>query len=374
MLDEAEQIYNQAEGIEPELEDSSYMITEPFDPNLIRIRTERISLDGVISRLRHNEIDLAPSFQRMGGIWKDVAQSRLIESLLIRIPLPAFYMDATNEDQWQVIDGLQRLTALKRFVIDNTLKLRGLEFLKLSGQSYDDLDRGLQRRINETQITLYLVEQGTPDKVKFNIFKRINTGGVPLSGQEIRHALYQGPATDFLRILAASDEFKRATNNSVSPMRMADRECVLRFLSFAMISYQEYGRSEDLDSFLIDRMTSLNQMSGEQRTVLDSRFKKAMNRAYGVFAEKAFRKQFKSGRVGPVSKALLEAWSVNLERLSDDEANVVTRRKGQLTKKFIGLLEDPAFDRAISYSTGNYGGVQYRFSSIERIIGEVLND
>jgi len=115
-------------------------------------------------------------------------------------------------------------------------------------------------------------------------------------------------------------------------------------------------------------------MSGEQRTVLDSRFKKAMNRAYGVFAEKAFRKQFKSGRVGPVSKALLEAWSVNLERLSDDEANVVTRRKGQLTKKFIGLLEDPAFDRAISYSTGNYGGVQYRFSSIERIIGEVLND
>jgi type I restriction-modification system DNA methylase subunit len=374
MLDEAEQIYNQAEGVEPEQEDTNYMITEPFDPNLIRIRTERISLDGVISRLQHNEIDLAPAFQRMGGIWKDVAQSRLIESLLIRIPLPAFYMDATNEDQWQVIDGLQRLTALKRFVIDNTLKLRGLEFLKLNGQSFNDLDRSLQRRINETQVTLYLVEQGTPDKVKFNIFKRINTGGIPLSGQEIRHALYQGPVTDFLRVLAASDEFKRATNNSVSPMRMADRECVLRFLSFAMIPYQEYGRSEDLDSFLIDRMISLNQMSSEQRTVLDNRFKKAMNRAYSVFAEKAFRKQFKSGRVGPVSKALFEAWSVNLERLSDDEANVVTRRKGRLNNKFIELLADPNFDRAISYSTGNYGGVQYRFSSIERIIGEVLND
>lgn len=374
LLDEAEQIYNQAEGVEPEQEDTNYMITEPFDPNLIRIRTERISLDGVISRLRHNEIDLAPAFQRMGGIWKEVAQSRLIESLLIRIPLPAFYMDATNEDQWQVIDGLQRLTALKRFVIDNTLKLRGLEFLKLNGQSYDNLDRNLQRRINETQVTLYLVEKGTPDKVKFNIFKRINTGGIPLSGQEIRHALYQGPVTDFLRVLAASDEFKRATNNSVSPMRMADRECVLRFLSFAMIPYQEYGRSEDLDSFLIDRMISLNQMSSEQRAALDNRFKKAMNRAYSVFAEKAFRKQFKSGRVGPVSKSLFEAWSVNLERLSDDEANVVTRRKGRLNNKFIELLADPNFDRAISYSTGNYGGVQYRFSSIERIIGEVLND
>lgn len=374
MLDGAEEIYNRAEGVEPEQEDTSYMITEPFDPNLIRIRTERISLDGVISRLRHDEIDLAPAFQRMGGIWKDVAQSRLIESLLIRIPLPAFYMDATNEDRWQVIDGLQRLTALKRFVIDNTLKLRGLEFLKLNGLSFNDLDRSLQRRINETQVTLYLVEQGTPDKVKFNIFKRINTGGVPLSGQEIRHALYQGPATDFLRVLAASDEFKRATNNSVNPMRMADRECVLRFLSFTMIPYQEYGRSEDLDSFLIDRMVELNQMSGEQRTVLDNRFKKAMNRAYGIFAEKAFRKQFKSGRVGPVSKSLFEAWSVNLERLSDDDAKTIISRKGQLNKKFISLLEDPAFDRAISYSTGNYGGVQYRFSSIERIIGEVLND
>jgi hypothetical protein len=99
-------------------------------------------MDLLLNRIRHNELDLAPDFQRKAGIWKEDARSRLIESMLIRIPLPAFYMDATNEDSWLVVDGLQRLTTLKQFVIDKSLTLKGLDFLKfLEGKAYDELSR-----------------------------------------------------------------------------------------------------------------------------------------------------------------------------------------------------------------------------------------
>jgi hypothetical protein len=198
-----------------EYEDTS--IEKPFNPTLINILSKQMSLDTLLKRMREGEVDLAPDFQR-AEVWKPTARSRLIESLLIRIPLPAFYMDATNEDSWLVVDGLQRLSTLRDFAVKKTMRLRDLEFLvQFDGMRYGDLPRNYQRRIEETQVTVYLIEKGTPPEVKFNIFKRINTGGMPLSSQEIRHALNQGPVTSYLKKLAHSQDFKQATYNGVMP-------------------------------------------------------------------------------------------------------------------------------------------------------------
>ena len=122
-------LFNEIE--EDEVEDgtpfqpSPSIMNDPFDPKKIDITTKQPTLDLLIKRLGANptEIDLYPDFQRKDSIWDVEKQSRLIESILISFPLPAFYFDGTKEDKWLVIDGLQRLSTLKNFIIDKTLKL-----------------------------------------------------------------------------------------------------------------------------------------------------------------------------------------------------------------------------------------------------------
>ena len=274
-LDETD-IVDNGTGVEVEDTSSEEKITEPFDPvSILGVDTRPMTIDLLRLRIEYQELDLAPGFQRKGGIWKDEAQSRLIKSMLIRIPLPAFYMDATNDEKWLVVDGLQRLTTLKRFMIEKDLRLQGLEFLThLNGKTYDELPRNYQRRIAETQVTVYLIEKGTPDGVKFNIFKRINTGGLPLSAQEICHALNQGEATKLLAQLAESGDFKRAVDNGIRDDRMADRECVLRYLAFTIAPYTTF--TKDFDSFLNKAMADINKMSAQEREYLRHQFERTM--------------------------------------------------------------------------------------------------
>jgi hypothetical protein len=360
------------DGTELEQESADF-INEPFDPTQIRVGVWAPTIDLITTRIREDEIDLVPEFQRHGNIWTDTVQSRLIESILIRIPLPAFYMDATNEDRLVVIDGNQRLTALKRFVIDKTLRLVGLDYLDLDGRTYEELSRKLRRRIEETQLTVYLIEKGTPESVKYNIFKRINTGGLPLSPQEIRHALNPGPIVKLLRELAESKEFDLATDGAVSMKRMADRECVLRFIAFATRPYTEY-RSKDLDGFLHQTMGEVNQMTEVERSNISHRFRRAMRAAHEILDKYAFRKSYRhSASRGPINKALFETWSVNLDERTDPEHALLVQRKDKVQDGFIELLSnDRAFEASVSVGTGEPGKVSTRFRRIHDLLDQVL--
>ena len=89
-------------GVETEQEDPQDKITDPFDPEQIKIRTVNIVVEQLVSRIGYDEIDLAPDFQRLRGIWNSERKSRLIESLLLRIPIPVFYVAANKSDHWAV--------------------------------------------------------------------------------------------------------------------------------------------------------------------------------------------------------------------------------------------------------------------------------
>ncbi|MGK7900997.1 MAG: DUF262 domain-containing protein, partial [Hormoscilla sp.] len=298
------------------------------------------------------------------------------ESILIRIPLPAFYMDATDEDKWLVIDGLQRLTAIKQFVIDRELKLKGLEFLvPFEGATYEQLPRNYQRRIKETLLTVYLIEKGTPPEVKFTIFRRINRGGLPLSPQELRHALNPGKAPKLLARLADSLEFKDATGiKDWRKKRMVDHEFVLRFLAFNLTHYKDYD-SKSLDVFLNQAMADLNQKKDGEIELLEAKFKWAMIAAFEIFDKYGFRKREKANpeKRYSLNKALFEAWSFNLSQLDEKQLQILKERKSDLIDKFIDLMEnDEDFRSSISQGTSTVSKVKYRFSAIENLILEFL--
>ncbi|MEO8340873.1 MAG: DUF262 domain-containing protein [Nitrospirota bacterium] len=361
--------------IEPTSDGTEYEeagITKPFNPSLINILTKQMSLDTLMKRLRENEIDLAPDFQR-GEVWGATAKSRLIESLLIRIPLPAFYMDATEENNWLVVDGLQRLSTLRDFVVLNKMALQDLEFLiQFHGFKYSDLPRNYQRRIEETQVTVYLVEKGTPPEVKFNIFKRINTGGLPLSQQEIRHALNQGPVTSYLKSLAESKEFLQATDSGVNDKRMAARECVLRFLAFTLTSPKNY-KASDFDAFLIETMNALNKTTETQRAQLGRRLIRALKASYDIFGDAAFRKPTGKSR-SPVNKALFEVWTVTMDNQSDDDLRKMQKLSDRVKKHAINLMQtDKEFLDSISQGTGDSAKVRLRFSRFRTVLEESLS-
>ena len=356
-----------------EREDDSSEITQPFNPENIKVSTTTILVDQIITRLRHREIDLSPDFQRL-EVWKDTQRSRLIESLLLRIPIPVFYVSADERNNWSVVDGVQRMSTVKRFLDDQDFVLKDLEYLqRFNGNRYSDLPRAMQRRISETQFLVHVIEPTTPKDVMFNIFLRLNTGGTTLTKQEIRHAVHAGPARDFLKRLADSGEFKRATAGSVSPTRMADRELVLRFLAFYMEPWEEY-EAGDLDGYLGRAMASINEVEPAEREELESVFSKSMNTAARIFGDDAFRKRFavEDGRHG-INRALFESWAVGLARRSSKQLDQLVEKRQRVVDGFRDLLNrDSALLDAVSYATGTADKVQRRFRAIDALIEECL--
>ena len=376
VVDEEKSVNADDDGLEIEHErgeDDAEEITQPFDPEKIKVSTITVVLGLLVSRIEHGGIDLAPDFQRMAGIWGRPQKSRLIESLLLRIPIPVFYVAADDSETWSVVDGLQRTSTIYDYVAGR-FSLRGLEYLrKFEGYAYAALPRTMQRRINETQLTFNVIEPSTPEEVTFNIFRRINTGGAPLKGQEIRNALHRGDVRDYLKKLAESKEFLAATANSVSPTRMADRECVLRFLAFHLDPWESYS-ANDLDAFLGETMEKINEMSIKSRGKLEEDFKKAMTAAFRIFKQDAFRRRYSlDDRRKPISKALFETWSVGLARRSDTETQTLVRRRRRVVRQSISLLNnDRDFDVAISYATGTPSRIRKRFRAVQNLIEECL--
>ena len=358
-------------GLEVEREDPE--IDKPFNPEKIRVRTTNITVELLVSRIRHNEVDLEPDFQR-SFVWKAERQSRLIESLLLRIPIPVFYVAADENENWLVVDGVQRMFTIYNYLTDQ-FRLSELEYLdKFNKKRYSDLPRQMQRRIGESELVVNIIDPGTPEDVMFNIFHRINTGGITLNGQEIRNALHPGPVRQFLKTLAQTEQFLRATDKTIKPDRMADRECVLRFIAFYVDPWEKYD-DNDLNGFLSRAMTKINNMDTRYREELATEFKKAMEAAYHIFGSEAFRKRYdrNESHRRPVSKALFDAWSVELSRCNPQEIDKLVEKREKITDRFIELINsDSEFDRAISYSTGTPQRVKKRFHAIAQLVSREL--
>lgn len=387
-------------GIEADLDEE--MVLEPFDPDAISIEQKVVPMDTLVRRLKQQSIHLSPNFQR-NEVWDVTRRSRLIESLLLKIPLPMFYVASDEKGTWEVVDGLQRLSTIRDFIIGNEngvcLTLKNLEFLgdKLNGKTFRSIenDSTQQRLVNdilETEMRFTVINPGTPEAVKRNIFKRINTGGMPLTLQEIRHALYQGKSSDLLYELSCSKEFLNVLGHKVNDTRMASRELILRFLSFLIFNRENY--KSNLDSWLSNTMRVINLMPNVAHNELkkiykiadelpvinlsdldeiSNLFKKAMLRCDVIFDGHAFRKSIPGDeRKTPINKSLFEVWSNVLCRLSDAEFVKLKDNKKSLLEKYKLILEDAEFVSAISRHSSMQSSVTGRFNAIENIVKETI--
>lgn len=368
--------------IAPE-EDEEYLANETdpdtFIPAEVQISQRTINVYNLMERLDNEEIDLAPSFQRKGDLWSLEEQSRLIESLMLKIPIPAFYFNAADDDKWIVIDGLQRLSAFYNFLVgkkeegSNKRKkeeFQGMQYLKdFNGCTFDELPRQYIRRIKETTLVAYNVEKGTPDEIVFNIFQRINTGGMILKPQEIRQALYQGKATLLIEKLAECDEFLEATQRAVRNDRMQDREYITRFIAFTELDFKKEYKG-NIDEYLIKAMKLVNTYDEEDLERIERSFKRIMNYCTKVFGKYAFRKYNKNQRRGPINKAIFEMWIVCFSELSDSQLNKLVYDQRQFLKRFEKRQQDNDFVTAVK--AGDQYSVNRRIEMARELVREFI--
>ncbi|WP_413801834.1 DUF262 domain-containing protein [Streptomyces iranensis] len=362
---------------ETEAEDGPPEIARPWDPEQIRVNTKQFSLRNALDMIEDGSLELAPDFQR-GRVWKPKQKSRLIESVLLQIPLPAFYFAEDTDGLMRVVDGLQRLSTIHDFVRggdEHGFELKGLEYLQnaVEGKRFEDLPAPWRRRIHNTQIVTNVIDPTTPSDVMYDIFKRINTGGTPLNAQEIRHCMSKERSRTILRVMTSTAEFNAATNNMAGHIRMNDREMALRFAAFWLMGTDGYAKYAAMDPFLQRTTTMLdNEKDVTEARVGDlvAAFRKAMVNARLVFGEQAFRKwPLESFGRNPINRALFEAWSITLAKY--ETGDLERRREAIVDAARFLMTNDYQYLEAITSSTGDVRRVMLRFDVTAKIAEEV---
>lgn len=368
---------------EGEDEDSFDLPKATFTPVNFSHGTRRI-LD--LYRAYHDdkELDPRPSFQR-GYVWDRNRATKLIESILLHVPIPLIYTAEEDDGREVVIDGQQRLTSCFSFiegffpptasdlerlkagyeVKKRPFKLGKMKILtELQGKGYNDLPPDQKKTFDRYGLQVIKISKESHPDVKFEIFERLNTGSVALADQEIRNCIYRGPYNDLINELSNSDVFRRLLGLSAEAKRMQDVELVLRFLVFNDKTHLNYNHK--MRAFMNAHMRDNRYLSVETASLFRSRFQNACDLAFMVFGERAFRrfsignaKSHNGGWERSVNKALFDCvmfWFARLEKRQ------IIDRKDTIREALIRLcVEDPIFQDAITLGTGDVTRVRSRF-------------
>jgi hypothetical protein len=343
--------------------------------------------------IENKDIDFTPDFQR-NFVWDSLQKSRLIESILLRIPLPMFYLAEDDEGRITVVDGLQRLTTIMDFM-NNKFPLKGLQYLSetCNGRYYSDknkdgspngkkgIDAKYFRWFNMTQFSVNVIDPTSPPKVKYDIFRRINTGGKPLNNQEIRNCLASKPLRETLKLMVSMPAFKSATAGSIKSTRMDDQEVALRFILFSNLyneSKQLHTYSGYMDSSLDDITDSLGKLSPTEQQHWALMFFNGMKNAEFLFGSKySFRKVLPrdlepSASRQLINKALFVCWSVLLSKCNP-ETLAANNTQGCLTVPLADRISnDSRLFNYLSYGTNSKANLQYAFAEAEKLINTHL--
>ena len=335
----------------------------PIDDMMIRSETRTVY--DVNRRMEKGNFILDPDFQR-DFIWPEDKQSKLIESAIMRIPLPVFYLAEDREGKMVVVDGLQRLSTFHRFLNDQ-LKLKLPDSEELNRKKFSDLPARLQNRVEDINLIFYIIDSKAPERARLDIFERVNSGE-PLTRQQMRNSLYMGKATRFLRDEARSHEFVEATGGSLSWKKMRDREFINRFCAFQMLDLSIY--KDDMDEFLAECLKRMNGLEDHELSLMSFELRTGLANNFLLFGKHAFRRH----EPGKDHRSILNAslWDVMSTGLSKYSLEFVQVRANKIRAAVYKLLQDDEFVASIRYGPNSTGKVRHRFRASQKILQAVL--
>ncbi|MGN6178970.1 MAG: DUF262 domain-containing protein, partial [Mucilaginibacter sp.] len=370
-----------SQGFESEAEVETTGRQPGYGPDDIFVENKPFSLRQIVDLIEFGDIELTPDFQR-NFIWDRTRQSKLIESILLGLPLPSIYLSQYEDGRLTVVDGLQRLSTIHAFLNDE-LRLFNLEYLtECNNKTYGELQSVLPqlriRRFSQTQIMCFVIDYRSPSKLKFDLFKRLNTGGKPLNNQEIRNCLSRPTLQRILKEMVQLPSFAAATDNSVKDARMDAREAALRFIYFS----EQYSFAApvgiyngDMEGTLDDFIDNLNDRTEESLNKFVSLYEKGLRNAYHLFGRYCFRKVLPDTlyeRRTQVNKLLMLTFSVLLSRY-DTTYIQESFHQNALVEPLSELIDnDEDLFRAITWSTNSKWNIETGFLAFQSFLFERL--
>lgn len=360
-------------GTELEVDDVDEVQDEmPYNVQDIRVDQKMITIYQIEHWIKADILNLSPEYQR-NLVWDEKRKSALIESLLLRIPIPAFYLDEGADGIKNVIDGMQRLSTIHEF-LNGKFVLKNMQYLyKCEGMTFDQLDIKFRSRIEETMLAVNILDERCPQMVKFDVFRRVNTGGVPLNPQEIRNIMASSDTRALLKEMVNSKEFCEATMLKVKDVRMGAQELCVRYLAI-LFNYdwerREFKKYLGLLKMMDAVILILNRMTAEERRRVLLDFKRVMSQCQLILGENSFTK---SGNP-KINKSLFTSWAVALNFLNLDnyklEKNAVRIR--EMYKEY--LVEGNTFYDAVTSSTGTKKNVHFALETVRNILEDFIYD
>ena len=324
---------------------------------------------------------LQPKFQRK-YVMKAPTASRLVESILLDVPLPMFYFAEEQDNTVSVIDGQQRLTSIfsfidAKFLYNNApFKLTGLKVLKeLNGKTYKDLDVSLQRKLKQTPLRVVTIKKESNPDLKFEIFERLNTGATPLNEDEIRNTVYRGKFIDLLAELEEDKTFNELVNKPNFKNRMLYRGMILRFFAFYERTYLNYKPS--MKQFCNSFLNENRNLSEEKVERFKTVFKDTLSIVFSVFNDCAFRRFAKDEKSNNfnwiktrINMALFDIQMWGFTRYRKEQ---IYPHLEEIKEAMIELMtSDQKFIDSIQLKTSNTDMVDYRFKTWQNKLETII--
>jgi 5-methylcytosine-specific restriction endonuclease McrA len=359
--------------LEPEAEDEQPVVKADDRP--VTSQTSDWTISALRDKLDRGQLDLQPKFQRE-YVWSTRPElpSRLIESLLLEIPIPPIYFGKVTEGRLEVIDGQQRLTTLVDFV-SNKFPLRKLHRMSsLNHKFFKDLMKSQQEKILDTPIRSIVIDAGANTELRYEIFERLNRGSMTLNEQELRNCVYRGPFNDLLAELEKEMYWRKAKGGNAPEGRFKEREMILRFFAFANRLPNYTG---NLKRFLNEYIGQYAPKEPQDLKAHASLFKQTIQNIYAVFGEKSARLY----EINPRSnkgvwdtKFSVMALDIQASALINQPSNKVQQAAEQIRELFLfTMLTDAEMQDAISKRTGSSVQSKLRWTKFRSLVDPIID-